>query len=144
MDSPNRPDMEARLIKDYRKLGDVTLNETLEKVKDPAHKIPGTPIRGYLDSPRHENTLSIARKNHRGLLAEELCTHGTSRGPDWVNVAEGKFCRMSDKSLWPVCSLTKGVLDNCFNMDVRQLVVGGSKFFKQSYTFQDHFRQRIV
>lgn len=46
-----------------------------------------------------------------------------SRGPDFVNVAEGNFCQMSTKTLHPVC--TDKTADNCFNMKTQKLVVGG-------------------
>ncbi len=53
----------------------------------------------------------------------DLCESPTSLGPDFFSVADGSFCRMADKTLWPVC---KGnVADNCFDADVRQLIVGG-------------------
>ncbi|KAI0392432.1 hypothetical protein F5Y17DRAFT_359122 [Xylariaceae sp. FL0594] len=55
--------------------------------------------------------------------AEDLCGSATSYGPDFANVASGTFCRMSDKTVWPVCSAS--VADNCFNTDAQQLVVNG-------------------
>ncbi|PVH88139.1 hypothetical protein DL98DRAFT_544637 [Cadophora sp. DSE1049] len=48
----------------------------------------------------------------------------TSRGPDFANIADESFCRMSDKSLWPICSPT-GVKDNCFSLDLQQLIIRG-------------------
>lgn len=130
--------MRARLIKDVQAIGTVTLNETLEKTIGKEWR--GKPIRGYTTSSKHVGTLSYGHKNSPGLLAEELCTHGTSRGPDWVNEKEGKFCKMSDKTLWPVCqrNMRGGkVSDNCFDMSMKQLIIGGSKSFATNPTLHE-------
>lgn len=55
--------------------------------------------------------------------ATELCAHSASLGPDFLNVAEGKFCQMSSKTLYPVCDDV--VTDNCFNGNTQKLVIGG-------------------
>ena len=44
--------------------------------------------------------------------AAEMCASESSRGPDFVNVDEGLFCRMSDKTLFPICGT--GVEDGCW------------------------------
>lgn len=54
---------------------------------------------------------------------KELCESETSVGPDFMNKAEGSFCRMSDKTIFPVCD--KETADNCFNADSMQLIVNG-------------------
>lgn len=54
---------------------------------------------------------------------EELCKSEHSYGPDFVNHEEGLFCRMSDKTLWPLC--TDDVTDNCFNVEANGLVTNG-------------------
>ncbi|KAI1392685.1 uncharacterized protein F4822DRAFT_425888 [Hypoxylon trugodes] len=69
----------------------------------------------------HANRLVIS--NTAKHSAQNLCDSETSHGPDFVNVSEGTFCRMSDKTVWPVCSAAK--VDNCFNTDSHQLVVNG-------------------
>lgn len=47
--------------------------------------------------------------------ATSLCESETSRGPDFASLAEGKFCDMETKELWPIC---KGEDDeNCFDND---------------------------
>ncbi|KAI0906454.1 hypothetical protein F4823DRAFT_607161 [Ustulina deusta] len=56
--------------------------------------------------------------------ATDLCGSETSYGPDFVNVKTGMFCRMSDKTLWPICNGADGT-DNCFNVDSQQLIVNG-------------------
>lgn len=55
--------------------------------------------------------------------AEELCGHPDSRGPNLVNVHEGRYCHMVDKSLWPVCS--PETASNCFDRDAQVLMVEG-------------------
>lgn len=55
--------------------------------------------------------------------AADLCASAHSLGPDFVNTPTGHFCKMSDKTLHPICSPT--ITDNCFNVDTKKLVVGG-------------------
>ncbi|KAI2614879.1 hypothetical protein GGR54DRAFT_321920 [Hypoxylon sp. NC1633] len=69
----------------------------------------------------HANRLVMS--NSAQHAAETLCESETSVGPDFVNVADGLFCRMSDKSLWPLCDAA--LVDNCFNTDTHQLIVNG-------------------
>lgn len=52
-----------------------------------------------------------------------LCSHVNSVGPDFVNVVERWFCRMSDKRLFPLCGGCTVV--DCFSVDSMVLVVGG-------------------
>ncbi|KAI1123467.1 hypothetical protein F5Y10DRAFT_286020 [Nemania abortiva] len=56
--------------------------------------------------------------------ATDLCESETSYGPDFFNVKTGMFCRMSDKTLWPMCNSTS-VAGNCFNVDSQELVING-------------------
>ncbi|OTB04414.1 hypothetical protein M426DRAFT_11561 [Hypoxylon sp. CI-4A] len=70
----------------------------------------------------HANRLVMSNSDEH--TADELCESETSYGPDFVNVAHGKFCRMSDKTQWPVCDGAE-VTDNCFNTDTQQLLVNG-------------------
>ncbi|KAI1122808.1 hypothetical protein F5Y10DRAFT_253288 [Nemania abortiva] len=56
--------------------------------------------------------------------AEDLCGSATSFGPDFLNVQTGIFCRMSDKTTWPVCD-GANTTDNCFNNNLNQLVING-------------------
>ncbi|KAI0451230.1 hypothetical protein F5B21DRAFT_516857 [Xylaria acuta] len=53
----------------------------------------------------------------------DFCKSATSFGPDFLNVQSGIFCRMSDKTTWPVCDAVK-TTDNCFS-DLNQLVING-------------------
>ncbi|KAI0384063.1 hypothetical protein F5Y04DRAFT_248889 [Hypomontagnella monticulosa] len=70
----------------------------------------------------HINRLVMS--NDAQHVADELCKSETSYGPDFVNIASGTFCRMSDKTLFPVCDGAETV-DNCFNKDLQQLIVNG-------------------
>ncbi|KAJ8109145.1 hypothetical protein ONZ43_g6215 [Nemania bipapillata] len=56
--------------------------------------------------------------------AEGLCGSETSFGPDFLNTQTGMFCRMSDKTTWPVCD-GGAIIDNCFNNNLNQLVING-------------------
>jgi hypothetical protein len=57
--------------------------------------------------------------------AAQLCASVPSLGPDFLNVAEGLFCNMRTKTLYPVCDEELGRIDNCFDAGMRKLVVGG-------------------
>ncbi|KAI2472614.1 hypothetical protein F4781DRAFT_344998 [Annulohypoxylon bovei var. microspora] len=78
----------------------------------------------------HENRLVIS--NSAEHTAAGLCSSATSYGPDFVNTAAGTFCRMSDKTQFPVCSAS--VADNCFNTDSQQLIVNGVSARDSPYT----------
>ncbi|KAI1160787.1 hypothetical protein F5B18DRAFT_486877 [Nemania serpens] len=56
--------------------------------------------------------------------SEGLCDSATSFGPDFMNIQSGTFCRMSDKTIWPVCDAA-GTTDKCFNTDLNQLIING-------------------
>lgn len=49
----------------------------------------------------------------------DLCGSETSLGPDYVSLAEGMFCDMSTKTLWPLCGdlLAKG----CFDVEEKKM-----------------------
>ncbi|KAI0873665.1 hypothetical protein GGS24DRAFT_517375 [Hypoxylon argillaceum] len=64
--------------------------------------------------------------------AEGLCASATSSGPDFLNKRTGVFCRMSDKTTWPVCDGL--ATDNCFNNDLHQLVINGVASRDEPYT----------
>ncbi|KAL7620434.1 hypothetical protein AAE478_009429 [Parahypoxylon ruwenzoriense] len=89
---------------------------------------------GHPSHLARSNGTATARNPHANRLvidnsvehaAKRLCESETSVGPDFLNVADGTFCRMTDKTLWPVCDGAAGAADNCFNRDLMQLVGGG-------------------
>lgn len=53
----------------------------------------------------------------------KLCESDTSTGLDFANHADGLFCRMSDKTLWPLCS--EQVVDSCFDTTTSGLRING-------------------
>lgn len=50
---------------------------------------------------------------------QKLCASSTSFGPDFVNVAYGTYCRMSDKTLWLICQGKSTT--HCFDLKFRSL-----------------------
>ncbi|KAI1464084.1 uncharacterized protein F4812DRAFT_444512 [Daldinia caldariorum] len=60
--------------------------------------------------------------NNEQHTAEELCGSATSYGPDFLDLKNEKFCRMSDKTLWPICSSSQEA-EGCFNAELKQLKV---------------------
>lgn len=64
--------------------------------------------------------------------AADLCASPDSLGPDFVNTVTGQFCKMSDKTLHPICS--PSVTDNCFNVNTQKLVIGGVSVRDQVYS----------
>ncbi|OTA92355.1 hypothetical protein M434DRAFT_387364 [Hypoxylon sp. CO27-5] len=70
----------------------------------------------------HANRLVMSNKLQH--TADGLCDSDTSYGPDFVNVADGTFCRMSDKTKWPVCD-GAAIVDNCFNSKTMKLIING-------------------
>ncbi|KAI1475702.1 hypothetical protein F4774DRAFT_396030 [Daldinia eschscholtzii] len=79
---------------------------------------------GTIPSRPNSQANRLVVSNNVQHTATELCESETSYGPDFVDLKYGQFCRMSDKTLWPVCGSAQTV-DNCFNIDVQQLIVNG-------------------
>lgn len=134
---PARHKVPSLLVKDLSERGNRTLNDTLKLHEGNRLLVPGE--RPSLSSrasipPEHENTVTIAHEL-AGLSASVLCENGMSMGPDFVNIPEGKFCRMSDKTLWPTCDHRSqvGPTDDCFDVDSKQLVVGGKVTRSEPY-----------
>lgn len=51
--------------------------------------------------------------------AKEVCGSATSAGPDFVSVAEGLFCDMEEKVIWPLCSEVTN--ESCFDLNERAM-----------------------
>ncbi|ROV94060.1 hypothetical protein VMCG_08232 [Cytospora schulzeri] len=66
--------------------------------------------------------------------ARTLCSSKSSMGPDYVNVPEGLFCRMSDKTLFPLCDFSnaEGLREDCFDVGSQDLVPEGQQLQKRS------------
>ena len=68
--------------------------------------------------PRPRNQRSAERlivSSRPSQSARFLCDSPTSRGSDFVSVAEGLFCDMETKTLYPVCSPSS--VSACFDLD---------------------------
>ncbi|KAG6357399.1 hypothetical protein INS49_013276 [Diaporthe citri] len=140
---PPRHKVPSLLNTDRTERGRRTLNDTLKlhenkKLMKPG-KRPSLPPRGSVP-PEHGNTVTIAHEL-AGLSASVLCENGMSMGPDFVNIPEGKFCRMSDKTLWPTCDHRPqvGPTDDCFDVESKQLVVGGKVTRSEPYSKEMHY-----
>ncbi|KAH9893727.1 hypothetical protein F4778DRAFT_784222 [Xylariomycetidae sp. FL2044] len=88
------------------------------------------------DDYRHTRAKRQVKHNQKLVLTdypehsmEELCGSKNSLGPDTVSTLEGKFCRMSDKTLWPVCNAE--IPFDCFDVDLRRLRESGISFQEQ-------------
>ncbi|KAL8786905.1 MAG: hypothetical protein Q9213_002536 [Squamulea squamosa] len=53
--------------------------------------------------------------NYEGQSAQELCDSDKSKGPDFVSVAEGKYCDMLEKKIYKICSARYERV--CFSLD---------------------------
>ncbi|KAI1335271.1 hypothetical protein F5Y15DRAFT_255325 [Xylariaceae sp. FL0016] len=109
--------------------------------RQPLHVRRASRLRSSAFAARSNGTATGTSNPHAGSLvidndaahaAQALCESETSVGPSFVNVAEGNFCRMTDKTLWPVCG--DGVADNCFNTDSQKLIQNGVASRDESYT----------
>ncbi|KAH8602512.1 hypothetical protein B0O99DRAFT_679511 [Bisporella sp. PMI_857] len=120
---------------DYRPLGNAKLprdskgNPQLRKSqpapainKKPTIKGPqGNGTTGTGNKSLHYNRLIISdNPDHK---VKDLCKSKASLGPDFANIKEGMFCRMKDKTLFPICN--SKIKDKCFNVQSKQLIMGG-------------------
>ena|ERR1711981_60773 len=64
--------------------------------------------------------------------AKALCESAMSWSPDFVSFADGLFCDMSSKKLWPLCSAE--TVKNCFDWVSKTLIGGGSWKRATTYT----------
>lgn len=71
----------------------------------------------------YSNDSRLVISSDVGQSAVELCESVGSLGPDFLNTAEGLFCHMSTKTIYPVC--TGALRENCFNKDTKKLILGG-------------------
>lgn len=138
---PDRHLIPTILMTDLNRRGGRSLNDTLEMRSRKNLLRPGRPSLAprSVQLPVHEDTVTVAHELGPGLSASQLCADGLSMGPDYVNIPEGKFCRMSDKTLWPTCGGGDGSSksrsrDDCFDVDSRQLIVGGKVTRSEPYS----------
>ena len=111
-------------------------NESLVKrAEDTAYHGPGLNNR----TDPHYGRLII--DDYQEHTAKDLCESPTSMGPDFVNVIEGLFCHMTDKTLWPVCH--SELVDDCFSVSSRMLVRKGVKA-RSPYTDVMDWRENMT
>ena len=140
---PSRHKIPSLIVTDLDKRAGKTLNDTQELHKNRKLMQPGRPSlssRSRFRPSSHNEGITIAHEVE-GFSASELCEDELSMGPDYVNIPEGKFCRMLDKTLWPTCDhhLQVGPRDNCFDVDSRQLIVGGKVTRSVPYKKEIHY-----
>lgn len=61
----------------------------------------------------------LVKTAHAGQNATLLCESMVSSGPDLVSFAEGAFCDMDTRQVWPLCT-EAGAID-CFDTDVNDI-----------------------
>ncbi|KAI1822785.1 hypothetical protein F4861DRAFT_371310 [Xylaria intraflava] len=111
-----------------------SLSDELVPASEVSYGPPKSPVSAKFQSKEHKrrDSQGLSSRLASSLVlghsdqhsAQELCSSSTSVGPDLVHLKHGQFCRMSDKTLWPVCD-GADVTDNCFNSDLMKLVVNG-------------------
>lgn len=67
------------------------------------------------NTPEESITPLLVISDTKQHSVEDLCNSDTSIGPDLLSLYSNKFCRMSDKTIWPVCD-TVNVTENCFDI----------------------------
>ncbi|KAI1146705.1 hypothetical protein F4825DRAFT_466329 [Nemania diffusa] len=141
----NYPDKDPHSIYFYpptnpsRSLPEKRMPDTRTSYGPPKHSLSAR-FRSSQDHPESNQT-TISQRMKGSLVigddarhsAEELCASDTSSGPDFLNKRGGVFCRMSDKTIWPACN-ELATNDNCFNNDLRQLVINGVASRDEPYT----------
>lgn len=65
------------------------------------------------DQAGHRKKLVVS--SYEGQSAQELCDSEKSRGPDFVSIAEEKYCDMSKKKMYRLCSTR--YYQDCFSLD---------------------------
>ena len=65
--------------------------------------------------------LTISREENREFFASTVCQTPQLVGPHYVNLIEGLFCDMEDRTTWPLCDTSRKY--DCFDMDNMNLLV---------------------
>ena len=71
------------------------------------------PYSPSVNNGHHQRTLIVS--THKGQSAQVLCDSAKSRGHDFGSKPEGKYCDMSTKMVYPLCS--DSATRNCFSID---------------------------
>lgn len=80
-----------------------------------------------------ENQLVVSE--HTAHSAREVCGSSSSWGPDFVSVAEGVYCDMCKREIYPLCSGENvGESGVCFDLGKRQLAGAKKRWWKRDTT----------
>ena len=85
--------------------------DDIEEATDETHDVPPVATNSTRPVVPFMEGRLVTSKRHS---AAELCESPSSRGADFVSHAEGMFCDMTAKHLWPLCSEAKP--DACFDV----------------------------
>lgn len=72
-------------------------------------------MNGSINRPGH-----VVISEHKAHSAVELCDSSTSRGPSFAAIHENRYCDMSTKTHYPLCS--QDVSTGCFDADNKRLL----------------------
>ena len=75
---------------------------------------------GYRNNTHNDWLVVTDDPEHSAL---DLCAHPRSLGPNLVNTAEGSYCHMVDRTVWPVCA--DETTDDCFDSNGQVLIRRG-------------------
>lgn len=112
------------MFSNFSTVADKTLS--IAKNTNESVRFPGSGRNAFVSmSESHRKTITIV-EDDIGHSAVEVCQSPTSTGPDYVNVNEGMFCRLADRTLFPVCShvshLDGSAASECFDVDSTRIV----------------------
>jgi hypothetical protein len=69
---------------------------------------------------RNRYSKTLVHSNSTSHSAEMLCNSPASIGPDFVSYRERKFCDMSSRTIWPLCS--NNIMTECFDYKSNRLI----------------------
>ena len=81
---------------------------------------------------RQEFENRLTTSVHAKHTASGLCGDENSHGPDFVSFAEGAFCDMRTRRVWPLCKQGVEGEGECYDVEARGLRSGG-RLVKRSY-----------
>lgn len=76
------------------------------------------PSRPWPRSQKSAEQLIVNSRPQQSAI--ELCNSPMSRGADFVSTAEGLFCDMDTKTLYPICSAGVAADLDCFDIDSKE------------------------
>jgi hypothetical protein len=105
----------------------------LQNINENDHGVDEPPPPLHVRHARHlVNDRNEAPRNG-GNSTRMLCESPHSVGPSYANHRERWFCRMTDKTLWPFCDSSSGLLHDCFDAEAEVLVEKNRPLAKRSH-----------